>query len=132
MSVIAVLSPGAPRAVRAADFAVAGAMLLIALLAVALAYGAHRWLAPAAGEPAAPFEHGARTEHETWVQFRVRWVVLALLFVAFDMEMVFMFPWAAVFRDVGVVAFADMFVFIAILASAIAFSWREGALDWER
>ena len=57
---------------------------------------------------------------------------LALLFVAFDMEMVFMFPWAVVFKRLGLVAFLDMFVFIAILISAIAFAWKEGAFDWER
>jgi NADH:ubiquinone oxidoreductase subunit 3 (subunit A) len=81
-------------------------------------------------EPA--HEYGARTADKTWVQFRVRYAVLALLFMAFDMEMVFMFPWAVVYRREGIVAFADMFVFIAILASALAFAWKEGALDWER
>ena len=79
-----------------------------------------------------PPEHGARTGHKTWVQFRVRYALFALLFVAFDMEMVFMFPWAVAFKRVGMVAFLDMFVFIAILAAAIAFAWKEGALDWER
>lgn len=78
-----------------------------------------------------PFGSGARTEHKTWVQFRVRYAVLALLFVAFDMEMVFMFPWAVAFRRIGLVAFLDMFVFFAILAAALAYAWREGALDWE-
>jgi NADH-quinone oxidoreductase subunit A len=68
---------------------------------------------------------------ETWVQFRVRYAVLALLFVAFDMEMVYMFPWAVVFKRLGVVAFLDMFVFIAILAAAIAYAWKEGVFDWE-
>jgi len=45
---------------------------------------------------------------------------------------VFMFPWAVVFKRLGLVAFLDMFVFIAILVSAIAFAWKEGAFDWER
>ncbi len=79
-----------------------------------------------------PPEHGGRTGHKTWVQFRLRYAVLALLFVAFDMEMVFMFPWAVVYKRVGLVAFFDMFVFVAILASAIFFAWKEGAFDWER
>jgi NADH-quinone oxidoreductase subunit A len=48
------------------------------------------------------------------------------------MEMVFMFLWAVVYKQAGLVAFFDMFVFVAILASAIFFAWREGALDWER
>jgi NADH-quinone oxidoreductase subunit A len=52
---------------------------------------------------------------------------VALLFVAFDMEMVYMFPWAVVFKRVGLVAFLDMFVFIAILTAAIIFAWEAAA-----
>lgn len=79
-----------------------------------------------------PYEGGARTGHKTWVQFRVRYAVLALLFAAFDMEMVYMFPWAVVFKRLGLVAFLDMFVFLVILLSALVFAWKEGALTWER
>ncbi len=115
------------------QYAIAGVMLLVALLLAALALGLNRWFAPARRPPAQnpPTEHGGRTAHKTWVQFRLRYAVLALLFVAFDMEMVFMFPWAVVFKQVGLVAFLDMFVFIAILTAAIFFAWKEGAFDWE-
>jgi NADH:ubiquinone oxidoreductase subunit 3 (subunit A) len=85
----------------------------------------------AAGAGSEPFESGLRSERKTWVQFRVRYFVLALVFVAFDMEMVFMFPWSVVFKRLGLSAFVDMFVFIAILAVAIAFAWKEGAFEWE-
>jgi len=115
-------------------FAIAAVMLVAALLLGFLALGIGRVLGPRA-RPAAenpPPEHGGRTGHKTWVQFRLRYAVLALLFVAFDMEMVFMFPWAVVFKRVGLVAFFDMFVFVAILAAAIFFAWKEGAFDWER
>jgi NADH:ubiquinone oxidoreductase subunit 3 (subunit A) len=78
-----------------------------------------------------PFESGARTEHKTWVQYRIRYAVLALLFVAFDMEMVFMFPWAVVYRRLGLIAFGDLFVFVAILAAAVVYAWKEGVFDWE-
>jgi NADH-quinone oxidoreductase subunit A len=106
-----------------------GVASLFALLALAL----DRWLARRMKpEQIAAPEYGAGTAHKTWVQFRVRYALLALLFVAFDMEMVFMFPWAVAFKRIGMVAFLDMFVFIAILAAAIAFAWKEGALDWER
>lgn len=116
------------------QYAIAGVMLLIALLLGAAALGVNRWLGPAPRptENNPPTEHGGRTGHKTWIQFRVRYAVLALLFVAFDMEMVFMFPWAVVFKQVGIVAFLDMFVFIAILTAAIFFAWKEGAFDWER
>ncbi len=117
-----------------------GMGLVVALLAFllamglgALALGVNRWLLggrPRQENP--PFEQGRATQGKTWVQFRPRYAVLALLFVAFDMEMVFMFPWAVAFREKGMVAFLDMLVFIAILSSAITFAWKEGALDWER
>src|SRR6266581_1307884 len=100
-----------------AQYSIAGIMLLIALLLGLLTLGLNRWFVRPAQKQneLAPPEHGGRTGHKTWVQFRLRYAVLALLFVAFDMEMVFMFPWAVVFKQVGLVAFFDMFVFIAIL-----------------
>lgn len=114
--------------------AIVGAMLVVALGLAFLALRVGRLLGPPPRPPEAnpPPEHGGRTAHKTWVQFRVRFAVLALVFVAFDMEMVYMFPWAVVFRRLGLVAFLDMFVFIAILVAAILFAWKVGAFDWER
>ncbi len=117
----------------APEYGIAAIMLVVACALGLGALGLGRWVSPPARSPAdnpAP-EYGGRTGHKTWVQFRLRYAVLALLFVAFDMEMVFMFPWAVVFRAVGLVAFGDMFVFIAILLSAIIFAWKAGAFDWE-
>ena len=116
------------------QYAIAAVMLLAALLLGVLALVANRLQGPTPRTPKQnpPPEHGGRTGHKTWVQFRVRYAVLALLFVAFDMEMVFMFPWAVAFKEVGLVAFFDMFVFVAILTSAIFFAWKEGAFDWEQ
>ena len=115
------------------NYLVAGVMLIAALVLGVLALGLGRWLGPRArsSDDNPPPEHGGRMGHKTWIQFRVRYAVLALLFVVFDMEMVYMFPWAVVFRRLGLVAFLDMFVFIAILAAAIVFAWKEGAFDWE-
>jgi NADH:ubiquinone oxidoreductase subunit 3 (subunit A) len=83
-------------------FAIA-AMLVLALLLGFLALGVGRFMGPRPrpAEQNPPPEHGGRTGHKTWVQFRLRYVVLALLFVAFDMEMVFMFPWAVVYKQVA-------------------------------
>lgn len=106
-----------------------GALGLIALTVVALV-GALVW-ARRAGPRHEPFGSGARTEHKTWVQYRIRYGVLALLFVSFDMEMVFMFPWAVVYRRVGLVAFVDMFIFVAILGAALVYAWKEGIFEWE-
>lgn len=113
------------------EYAVAGLVLV-------LAAGATTLLSLIAGRRAAvrgdnpPYEYGSRSGHKTWVQFRVRFAVLALLFLAFDMEMVYMFPWAVVFRKEGIIAFLDMFVFIAILVAAIVYAWKEKAFDWEQ
>lgn len=117
-----------------AQYAIAAVMLVVAILFGLFALGLNRFLAPKRRPQTknSPPEHGGRTGHKTWVQFRLRYAVLALLFVAFDMEMVFMFPWAVAFKQVGLVAFFDMFVFVAILTSAIFFAWKQGAFDWEK
>lgn len=66
-----------------------------------------------------------------WAQFRFGFPIYALIFLAFDMEMIFMYPWAVVFADLGLTAFVDMMVFIALLAAGIAYAWGMGGLEWE-
>jgi NAD(P)H-quinone oxidoreductase subunit 3 len=99
-------------------FAIPGLVLVImvglALLAIAL------WRVPSRpiAAPAA------------WAQLRFGFPIYALIFIAFDMEMIFMYPWAVVFADIGFIAFADMLVFIALLAAGIAYAWGQGTLEW--
>ncbi|HJS87102.1 MAG TPA: NADH-quinone oxidoreductase subunit A [Acetobacteraceae bacterium] len=66
-----------------------------------------------------------------WAQFRFGYPIYALIFLAFDMEMIFMYPWAVVFAAIGLTAFIDMLVFIAILSAGIAYAWGMGGLEWE-
>jgi NADH-quinone oxidoreductase subunit A len=66
-----------------------------------------------------------------WAQFRFGFPLYALIFLAFDMEMIFMYPWAVVFADLGVTAFVDMLVFIALLSAGIAYAWGLRGLEWE-
>ena len=66
-----------------------------------------------------------------WAQFRFGFPIYALIFLAFDMEMIFMYPWAVVFADLGITAFVDMMVFIALLAAGIAYAWGMEGLEWE-
>lgn len=115
---------------QAAGYAGALVLLILAIGVGVVAVAAGRY--QGASDRQVPYEGGGRTGHKTWVQFRVRYAVLALLFVAFDMEMVYMFPWAVVFKRLGLVAFLDMFVFLWILFAALVFAWKEGALEWER
>jgi NADH-quinone oxidoreductase subunit A len=63
-------------------------------------------------------------------RYHVRWYAATLLFLAFDMEMVFMYPWAVVFAEVGVKALVEMFLFLAMLMVGVVYAWREGALRW--
>jgi NAD(P)H-quinone oxidoreductase subunit 3 len=66
-----------------------------------------------------------------WAQYRFGFPIYALIFLAFDMEMIFMYPWAVVFADLGITAFVDMMVFIALLSAGIAYAWGMGGLEWE-
>jgi NADH-quinone oxidoreductase subunit A len=60
----------------------------------------------------------------------VRWYAVTLIFLAFDMEMVFMYPWALVVTKVGVTAVVEMFVFLGLLIVGVVYAWREGAFRW--
>ena len=65
-----------------------------------------------------------------WSQSTVRYYVFALLFVIFDVEAVFLFPWAIVFEKIGIFAFVEMMIFIAILALGLVYAWRKKVLEW--
>ncbi len=98
--------------------------LVIVLLALARAIGAAR------AEPGkdVPFAGGTLEPKPAWVRYHVRYYGLALLFLAFDMEMAFMYPWAVVYRELGLTALLDMGVFLAILFLGILYGWSEGAI----
>jgi NADH-quinone oxidoreductase subunit A len=72
----------------------------------------------------------AQGEQPAWPRFHVRYYTFALLFIAFDMEMAYMYPWAAVFREIGWFAFAEIGFFLTVLGLGIVYAWREGALEW--
>ena len=78
----------------------------------------------------ATYECGMETIGETWVQFRVQYYLYALLFVIFDIETIFVYPWAVAFNQLGLFAFIEMIVFLAILAAGWAYAWRKGVLEW--
>ncbi|MFQ6674395.1 MAG: NADH-quinone oxidoreductase subunit A [Fidelibacterota bacterium] len=76
------------------------------------------------------YECGEDAEGAAWVRFNIRFYVVALIFIIFDVEMVFMFPWAVVYRELGLFAFVEMMIFLGILAVGLAYVWRKGDLDW--
>lgn len=71
-----------------------------------------------------------RGEQPSWPRFHVRYYTFALLFIAFDMEMAYMYPWAVVFRSLGWFAYAEIGFFLTVLGIGILYAWREGALEW--
>ena len=77
-----------------------------------------------------PFTGGVPPTYHAWSRYHVRWYAMALLFLAFDMEMVFMYPWAVVFVKEGTTALVEMVMFIFILVLGILYAWREHALEW--
>jgi NADH-quinone oxidoreductase subunit A len=77
------------------------------------------------------YECGMETVGDTWVQFRVQYYVLALVFVVFDIEAVLLFPVAVAFNALPWLAVINLILFILILLIALLYAWRKGALDWE-
>ena len=76
------------------------------------------------------YECGEPTVGSAWIQFDLRYYVVALLFVIFDVEIVFFFPWAVVFRELGVAGFINMMIFIGVLFLGLIYIWKRGALEW--
>ena len=79
-----------------------------------------------------PYECGEVPSGDTRIKFNTRFYVIALIFLIFDVEIVFLFPWAVVFRELGLFAFVEMLVFIAILLVGLAYVWAKGDLEWIR
>ena len=77
-----------------------------------------------------PFTGGYAPMYHAWSRYHARYYAMALLFLAFDMEMVFMYPWAVVFVEEGMTALVEMLMFIVILVLGILYAWRERALEW--
>jgi NADH:ubiquinone oxidoreductase subunit 3 (subunit A) len=127
-----------PSAPSSADFLTAYSSILVFLVVVVgfLAFNLVFWkvIRPSrySEEKLTTYECGENPTGSAWIQFNIRFYVFALIFVVFDVEAVFLFPWAVVFKRLGFMAFAEGLVFIAILAVALAYVWRKGDLEWVR
>jgi NADH-quinone oxidoreductase subunit A len=80
----------------------------------------------------APYECGEEPVGDAWVKFNVRFYVVALVFLIFEVEIVFLFPWALIYRELGLIAFIEMAVFLTILLVGLAYVWVKGDLDWDK
>lgn len=106
-------------------------MLMLTMAGIVVVYGLHRFTATA---PSAltvlPFQSGWLPHEHALSRYHVRWYLATLVFLAFDVEMLFMYPWALVVAKMGSTAITEMFLFLAALLVAVAWAWREGALRW--
>jgi NADH-quinone oxidoreductase subunit A len=82
-------------------------------------------------EKLSPYECGFEPFEDARMRFDVRYYLVAILFIIFDLEVAFLFPWAVSLGDIGVFGFWSMVVFLAILTVGFAYEWRKGALEWE-
>jgi len=78
----------------------------------------------------ATYECGVETIGDTWVQFKAQYFLYALIFVVFDVEAVFIFPWAVAYDRLELFALVEMVLFVAILVGGLLYAWRKGALEW--
>ena len=78
-----------------------------------------------------PYECGFEAFGDARMKFDIRFYLVSLLFIIFDLEVAFLFPWAAAFRRVGVLGFWSMIVFLAVLTVGFVYEWKKGALEWE-
>ena len=82
-------------------------------------------------EKLSPYECGFEAFEDTRMRFDVRYYLVAILFILFDLEIAFLFPWAVVLKDIGMFGFGAMLVFLAILTIGFIYEWKKGALEWE-
>jgi NAD(P)H-quinone oxidoreductase subunit 3 len=107
-------------------------LLLLASAVPVLAVLTSKWVAPVRRGPEkyTSYESGIEPMGESWIQFQIRYYMFALVFVVFDVETVFLYPWALNFEQLGVTAFVEALVFVLILVIGLIYAWRKGALEW--
>lgn len=110
-----------------------GLFLLVAVLfplaPIILAY----LLAPKKPNPikSATYECGIESKTESWIQFKVQYYIYALIFVIFDIETIFIYPWAVAYNQLGIFALIEMFIFLVILALGLVYAWKKKVLEWK-
>lgn len=108
-------------------------VILTAIALVAVALGIARAISPRSYNPqkGEAYECGIPTRGQSWMQFKVGYYLFAILFLMFDVETVFLFPWAVVVQDLGVYGLFSILFFLVILVLGLAYAWKKGALEWK-
>ena len=116
------------------DFGIIMLFFILGAVFVGIALVANFIVRPSHPNPIknSTYECGEIPIGNTWMRFNVRFYVIALVFLLFDVEVVFLLPWAIVFKSLGWFAFIEMIVFVVILLAGFAYVWGKGDLDWEK
>ena len=114
------------------SYGIVVAVLVAGIGLVAVAFTVRRLVAPIRKLPEklTTYECGIDPVGEGWSQSQIRYYIYAFLFVIFDVESVFLFPWATVFESLGMTAVVEMAIFIGILGAGLLYAWRKGVLKW--
>lgn len=111
---------------------------ILMFIGIALAFGTVSLLVGKIVRPSkpyraklAPYESGSPLFSDARIQFPMRYYIIAMLFVIFDIEVIFLFPWAVVYRKLGVVGLVEMGLFLFILIIGLWYAWKKGALEWD-
>ena len=108
-------------------------VILTAIALVTVALGIANAISPRSFNPqkGEAYECGIPTRGKSWMQFKVGYYLFAILFLMFDVETVFLFPWAVVVQDLGIYGLVSIIFFLVILVLGLAYAWRKGALEWK-
>ena len=133
MAALALLQAGAQEIAYGTLYVYVGLFLLMVSGFVATTLVLARLISPSrrgANVKRAAYETGEMTVTDPWRPFPVRYYVFALLFLIFDVEAAFLYPWAVIYRGLGVYGFVEMTIFVLILGIGLAYAWKKGALKW--
>ena len=108
-------------------------VILTAIALVGIALGVARIVSPRSynRQKGEAYECGIPTRGRSWMQFKAGYYLFAILFLMFDVEAVFLFPWAVTVQDAGIDGLINILFFIVILILGLAYAWRKGALEWK-
>jgi NADH:ubiquinone oxidoreductase subunit 3 (subunit A) len=110
-----------------------GVFALVAVLFPLLPIILAKYIAPLKPYPMknASYECGIESKGDAWIQFHAQYYLYALLFVIFDIETIFSYPWAVAYKSLGLFALIAMFLFLAILSIVLVYAWRKGVFEWK-
>ena len=110
-----------------------GIFFLVAITFPLLPLLLAQFVAPKKPNPikSSSYECGVESKGDSWIQFKAQYYIYALIFVIFDIEVIFIYPWAVAYRQLGFFAFIEMFIFLGILIFGLIYAWQKKILEWK-